>query len=323
MHQFYFFIYLICLLSGCSGDHGAKEQKSISYDWENHTPFTTGYQTVGLHISDHYNPVPLEKGKVDMPEASGLAYSVKNENMIWSHNDSGNPNTIYLIDTTNGEIAARYTITGTSNIDWEDMEIAIDPVTNDSYLYIGDIGDNRELRMNYIIYKFKEPEFKEEHRGQHIQLNPEDFSHIMIQYPDGSHDAESLLVDPKTNDIYLVTKRDVLSLLYVLPFPYKTGYNTNTLYKAGTFSFTQASAGTVSLDGTRIAIKNRQEIFYWEHQTDKSLWETLSQTPEKLPYIGEPQGESIAFDIYNNYFTLSEAWNNQTLPVLYQYLYPR
>lgn len=267
-----------------------------------------------------FYPTPEEKGEVNLSEASGLAYSVKNENMIWSHNDSGHPNVIFLIDAQTGNIMARYTIVGTSNQDWEDMEIAIDPKTQEPYIYIADIGDNAERRSNYRIYKFKEPVYQQDHYGKNIQWTPEDFSQINIMYPDGSHDAESVLVDPKTQDIFVVTKRDVLSTLYVVPFPYKTDESINTMYKVGTFSFREASAGTVSLDGTKIIIKNRQDIFYWEHNPEEYIWETLAQTPTKAPYIGEPQGEAVAFDFDYNYFTLSEALNNSTQPTLYKYI---
>lgn len=324
MNHFYKIIsslFLYAFLIAC--DSTDNQKSDHSYNWANHNPFTTSYQVFGMPFTEDYQTLPEEKGTVNMSEASGLAYSVKNENMIWSHNDSGNANVVYLLDARTGTMMARYTLMGTANHDWEDMEITIDAETKEPYIYVADIGDNNERRQNYRIYKFKEPEYKPEHYGQNIQLTPEDFSKIEVMYPDGSHDAESLLVDPKTKDIFVVTKRDVLSTLYVIPFPYKTDGTVNTMYKVGTFSFREASAGTVSLDGTKIMIKNRQDIFYWKHSPDESIWKTLSQTPEKAPYIGEPQGEAIAFDWENNYFTLSEELNSSTRPILYKYIYKK
>src|SRR5690606_9854226 len=241
----------------CESSDNESTIDDTSYDWEQHVPFTTNYQIFSMPFTEDFEPIPLEKGEVAISEASGLAISVKNKGMIWSHNDSGHANVLFLIDTKTGEIMARYTITGAVNLDWEDMEIAIDPTTGEPYVYVADIGDNGESRPVYSIYKFKEPEYVSEHYGRNIQWSPEDFFRINFTYPDGSHDAESLLVDPKTNDIYLVTKRDYLSTLYVLPFPYKTA-SVNTMVKVGVFSFREASAGTVSLDGTKIMIKNRQ-----------------------------------------------------------------
>lgn len=305
----------------CENSDNDRPMADTSYNWEEHLPFTTNYQIFSMPFTEDFEPIPIEKGKVAISEASGLAYSVKNKDMIWSHNDSGHANVLFLINAKTGEIMARYTIIGTVNNDWEDMEISIDAKTKESYLYVADTGDNNERKLNYKIYRFKEPVYKQEHYGQNIQLTPENLSVINTMYPDGSHDAESLLVDPKTNDIYLVTKRDVRSILYVLPFPYKTDGSVNAMYKAGTFSFREASAGTVSLDGTKIMIKNRQDIFYWQHNPNQHLWETLAQTPVKAPYVGEPQGEAIAFDKDNNYFTLSEALNNNIDPTLYKYIY--
>lgn len=307
-------------LLGCENSDNDAITTKTPYDWEQHQVFTTDYQTFGMNVTEDFDPLPSEKGTVDISETSGLAVSVKNENMIWAHNDSGHANTFFLIDSQTGEIMSRYTIMGSANIDWEDMEIALDSKTQEPYLYVADLGDNKESRVNYTIYKFKEPEYQSEHYGKSVTWTPEDFSRIDLRYPDGSHDAESLLVDPVTQDIYVVTKRDFRSTLYVLPFPYTTE-TTNTMYKVGLFAFKDASAGTVSLDGSKIIIKNRQDIFYWQRSQGQALWEALAETPVKAPYIGEPQGEAVSFDANHNYFTLSEALNDNTKPILYKYNY--
>lgn len=141
---------------------------------------------------------------------------------------------------------------------------------------------------------------------------------IRFRFPDKSHDTEALFVDPVTRDIYLATKRDVVVMVFVLPFP-QTLNQIYDCYHAGNLSFRSASAGTVSADGNRILIKNRQEIFYWERQPGEQLWQTLARVPIKAPYVGEPQGEAICFDTENNYYTLSEALNQQTQPTLFKY----
>ncbi|HSM63104.1 MAG TPA: hypothetical protein VK833_04110, partial [Gillisia sp.] len=214
-----------------------------------------------------------------------------------------------------------YTINGSNNLDWEDMEITIDPKSGEAYLYIGDIGDNAEIRQSYSIYKFKEPVYKEAHSaGGAVSWDPEEFSRIRTKYPDGSHDAETLFVDPFTLDIFLVTKIDVRSTIYIVPFPQNPSAE-NMMYKVGEFSFRSASAGTVSLDGSKILVKNQEEIFYWERVEGESIAEVLQRTPVKAPYIQEPLGEAICFDPLYNYYTLSEELNNTTRPILYKYNY--
>lgn len=315
------YILIPFLLFGCSGDDGKILEENDSFSWEDHVPFSTSYQTFSMPYTDDFEPLPLEIGPVPLSETSGISYSVKNPGMIWAHNDSGHTNTLYLISTENAEIIAQYRITGTVNLDWEDMEIALDAETNEPYIYIGDIGDNSESRPVYTIYKFKEPLYIPQHSQQSfVSWQPEDFSSIKIMYPDESHDAETLIIDPLTMDLFIVTKRGVVSTLYVAPFPQDTE-QTNILFKAGDFSFSNASAGSATLDGEKVVIKNRQEIFYWERTHNESMVQMLERTPLKAPYIGEPQGEAICFDQDYNYFTLSEELNNTTQPILYKYKY--
>src|SRR5690606_8519663 len=74
-------------------------------------------------------------------EASGLAVSRSNPSRIWVHNDSGDPNRLYVIGD-NAEDYGYFWITGTGARDWEDMCIGPGPVNGINYIYVGDIGDN-------------------------------------------------------------------------------------------------------------------------------------------------------------------------------------
>lgn len=308
----------VSVLTSCRQEKEHLPADEPFYDWESHVPFTTSYQTFSMPVTDIYNPVPEVLGEVEISEASGLAYSINNPGMIWTHNDSGHSNTLYLLDAASGQIMTRYKIMESRNLDWEDMEISTGPDPQQVYLYIGDIGDNAERRNEYSIYRFREPVFEADHVGKNINLEAEEFSSISFVYPDGSHDAEGLMVDPATKDIYVVTKRDIVSTLYVLPYPQNTE-NLSVAYKVGAFSFREASAASSAMDGSRVLIKNRQEIFYWERQEGEAMHHMLERTPVKAPYTAEPQGEAICFDPSNNYFTLSEALNSSFMPKLYKY----
>lgn len=313
-------ILILIFIYSCSNDilNTTEDENPYSYDWENHVPFKTDYHPFTLPYTDDYVPTPVEKGGVNLSEASGIAWSMKNPGTIWAHNDSGHSNSIFLLDSKSGEILVRYTIMGTMNLDWEDMELSYGPEEGEHYIYIADTGDNKEKRPHYSIYRFPEPVYDETHKGQHIFLDNLSIDRIWFQFPDGSHDTEAMLVDPLTKDIYLVTKRDVVSMLYVLPYPQPVD-EMYTIFKAGEFSFREASAATSSLSGERVLIKNRQEIFYWKRNPGESMIEMLSKTPVKAPYAGEPQGEAICFDSDYNYFTLSEELNSDTIPSLFKY----
>lgn len=316
----FFLLITVFVLQACSKKGGSStEEVTEGYNWSKHTPFTTSYGTFNMPFSDLYNNTPSSQGYVQMTEASGIAWSVVNPGYIWAHNDSGHTNSIYLINVETGAIVATYQVDGTVNMDWEDIEVAKGPVNGVSYIYISDTGDNDQKKGSYSIYRFEEPKLLPEHVGKLNRINNIPVDRIVFAYPDGSHDAEAMLVDPETKDIFLITKRDVVSILYVLPYPQKINEAGAACYKAGSFSFRQASAANCSADGNKVLIKNRQEIFYWERLPGESMVQLLERTPVKVPYAGEVQGEAICFDLQNNYYTLSEKADYPDYPILYKY----
>ena len=79
-------------------------------------------------------------------ESSGLQMA---GNYLWSFNDGGGAAAIYRIDTLTNTILQTVNLTGTTNVDWED--IAFDG----KYFYIGDFGNNGYgARRDLKIYKF-------------------------------------------------------------------------------------------------------------------------------------------------------------------------
>lgn len=95
------------------------------------------------------DPVPMGRISSALYETSGIA--VTESNTIWSHNDSGNSNEIFCMDT-NGVVLRSITITNAENVDWEDM--TIDAAGN---LYINDAGNNNNDRHDLKILKIPDP----------------------------------------------------------------------------------------------------------------------------------------------------------------------
>ena len=82
------------------------------------------------------------------------------------------------------------------------------PERNQSYLYIGDIGDNSERRSEIIVYRVPEPTITAADASS-TKSKPrvtESAEAIHLRYPDGKHDAETLMVHPVTGSLFIVTK---------------------------------------------------------------------------------------------------------------------
>ena len=138
-------------------------------------------------------------------EQSGLARSVGDTNVFWSHNDSGNPPQLFAMDST-GAARGRWTVAGATNSDWE--AIAVGPCETGACVYFADVGDNGAHRNTVSIWRVPEPTPMAPEQANRDVAWPTtgSASRLRIRYPDGAHDVEAVWVSPDTN-IWLLTKR--------------------------------------------------------------------------------------------------------------------
>jgi hypothetical protein len=158
--------------------------------------------------SDYNFPIHLaDLENQSIKESSGIAASKRNANLFWTHNDSGDEPFIYAFDRK-GKHRGVWRVTGASARDWEDIAVGPGPERNRSYIYLGDIGDNSGNRDEIVVYRIPEPLVTSADSSSSNQ-NPgttEPSNAIRLKFPDGKHDAETLLVHPTTGDLYVVTK---------------------------------------------------------------------------------------------------------------------
>ncbi|MGB3781219.1 MAG: hypothetical protein WA960_22830, partial [Tunicatimonas sp.] len=238
------------------------------------------------------------------------------------HNDSGGDPKVYLI-SDRGTTQATYSLLGANSRDWEDIAAGPGPVAGETYLYVGDIGDNNAQHAIKTVYRFVEPLAADSLPGNVIR--PVDA--IRFVYPDGPRDAETLLVDPFTKDLYVLSKRDKFVHVYRAAFPQNTE-SIDTLELLGQLPRQQVGileqlvGGDISADGKEVLLKSYVQVFYWQRADGKTPLVDLLQTePQVLTYRPEPQGEAIGFATDGSgYFTLSEAQSGIE-PRLY--FYPR
>jgi len=240
-------------------------------------------------------------GEVDkrLEEASGLAASAAHPGFLWTLNDNGNPPEVFLIDQ-HARIRLECSLANARNRDWEDIAIGPGPKDGKTYVYVADIGDNEAQYDFKVIYRFEEPVLS---RGKKIVIS--DYDTLALRMPDGKRDAETVLIDPLTNDLFIVTKRENDVGLYRSPNPFTQ--DTATLKKAATLHLTSIVAGSISADGQEVLLKNYGQIFYWKRSNNESLPDLLAKEPITLNYEREPQGEAIAWSRDGSeFYTLGE-----------------
>ncbi len=253
----------------------------------------------------------------NLKEISGIVASIKNPGCFWVHNDSGDAR-IFLINST-GKLVATVYLDRIKCRDWEDIAIGPGPFDSETYIYIGDIGDNNSGNILKYIYRFKEPIINTQFLAQYATLERNTIDVITYQYYDGNRDAEILMIDPLTRDLYVVTKRETSVYIYTFAYPQSTTETFLVKKASVTLPFRMTNGGDISANGTEILIKNLTNVFYWKRADGETIIGALSRKATILPYIEEPQGEAIAWlRDGTGYVTVSEI-NNSIKPVLYMY----
>jgi hypothetical protein len=129
-------------------------------------------------------------------------------------NDSGHAPVLYVVDSRTGRTIGRTTYADRA----EDVE-ALAPGRGPSAgtVWVGDIGDNRARRASVRVYRIVP-------RTGDRRVDAPSYE---LTYPDGPHDAESLVVDP-AGRLFVITKGLLGGTVYVAP-PALSATNPNRL----------------------------------------------------------------------------------------------
>jgi hypothetical protein len=237
-------------------------------------------------------------------EASGMVASRDHAGVLYAHNDSGDSARVFVFDAA-GTSLATLSLSGVTPVDWED--IAIGPCAAGSCLYVGDIGDNGLVRATKTIYRFSEPV------APSGATSIADVEAFPFTYPNGMHNAETLLVHPTTGDVYVVTKENVgaPSVVFKFPQPLVAG-QTATLVEVVTLPFptgTQpdVSGGDIDPCGSSVLLRLGSEALY-VLEPSGAFDTAFSAAPRELPIASEANGEAITWDADGaGYLTVSEG----------------
>jgi hypothetical protein len=243
-----------------------------------------------------------------LAEASGLAASRAHDGILYAHNDSGDSARVFMIGT-DGALRTILKITGAKSNDWEDL--AVGPCPGGSCVFLADIGDNAKNRDNYRIYRVPEPA---------IDATTAAADTFKVEYPDGSHNAETLLVDGN-GALYILTKEDSGPVqLYALGVP---GVPGSVLQAVPVATFTPALSGDRVTGGDffagecpQLAIRTYGGVALFRGSAGEGPAELIRRVPTLLRSPNELQGESVAFSKQGNaLYTVSEGAS----PMLHRY----
>ncbi len=273
--------------------------------------------------SSKYTP-PVVRGKIessDITESSGLAASKCQAGVLWTHNDSGDDAYIFAIDTQ-GKDLGTWKVPNAENLDWEDIA-ATKALDGKCFIYIGETGDNKRSRAERTVYRVAEPAVSESQKSS--RKNPQMAANadvLKYTYPEGSHDAESLAVHPKSGDIYVLTKRlSGPAGIYRI----KPNFNTGAIVKADKIGDIAVPAipnglltgADISPDGRSVIIcdyAGGYELNLPENSNNfDDIWK---QKPEPVDLGDRKGGESVCYSADGkSIFATSEGKHSPVIEV--------
>jgi hypothetical protein len=282
-------------------------------------PIVTGADAPGIALFCAEYASCVAEGRIesdDLDEISGIAASRRRDDVLYVHNDSGDSPRFFAIDRQ-GRTLAEFDlpIEGVSDVE----DIATGPGPGDaSYVYLGDIGDNVARlglglgRSEVRVHRVKEPPLPST-RGARQTLSTVET--LRLVYPDHPHDAEALLVDPLSGDLFIVSKEgDGESRVFRAQAPLDAAA-PRTLEVVASLDFGRGllegnpmvTAADISPDGGRILIRTYSKLFEWRRGRGQSVGAALRGIPRSVPAPQEEQGEAVAFSRkQDGYFTVSE-----------------
>ena len=245
-----------------------------------------------------------------------MVASRHNPGVLWVHNDRARGQ-IYAIGI-NGALLATWDV-GKTVDDVEDIAIGPGPAPELDYLYVGDIGDNAAVRESIRVIRAAEPSVYRYQAAKPTTPNFPLVEKITLVYPDGSHNAEELMVDPWTGDLFIATKESGITRLYRATQAQLIDGATVTLEFILELEFHIVSAGDISPDGREIVLRQEEFAELWTRAPGQTVAQALGGTPTYIPVIGtpvEPNGEAITFASDGlGYYTISEG----VQPVVYYF----
>jgi hypothetical protein len=259
-------------------------------------------------VCDAYGAATLSGTVTDsnLNAISGIAASFANANVLYLHNDRDQPE-FFAVDEQ-GTLLGTFTLGG-AVLDVED--IAVGPCPQGSCVYLADLGDNVTPRQEYQILRVAEPSVTAGSPGADQALSSE---LLIFNYPDGTHNAESLLVDHATQNLYVVTKEtNGPSAVYRLPQTFDAASSAATKIADLTVpgpNDSPATAADAHPCGVAFLLRTNNTLYEFRIAEGEPFESLFAATPNEVPFGDEQQGEAVAYSSDGlRYFTTSEGTN--------------
>ena len=217
-----------------------------------------------------------------LTEISGMTASALHEGIMWVHNDSGDAARLYALDLDDCAVVGELLLRDQNKReiqarDIEGIATGVD-ARGRAVLWVGDIGDNLDSWESVAIYRVREPKNLQKKFARAIEYR--------FTYDDRPHNAEAILADPRSPQVWVVTKQLASGSIYALPLSMSQS-RVNIARRVG-------PAGSLITDAT---MHPEGSGFILRDYFDASVYRGVppGEEVEKFALPAQIQGEAIAF----------------------------
>jgi hypothetical protein len=193
-----------------------------------------------------------------------------------------------------------------------DKEVDLEDVASgaDGALWLGDIGGNTRVRSVISLYRWVPGTIQDAATAGEVVTRtearirrPNRVTRYDLRYPDGAHDAETLLVS-LTGQVVVVTKSATgVAGIYAADLPLAP---VVTLRRVGSLdlrgwlpgrslSALAVTGGAVAPDGVHLALRTHGQALEWDAPDGDVVTALTTGVPRLIALGKAPQGEAIAY----------------------------
>ena len=237
----------------------------------------------------------------ELREISGLTVSRRHRDILWMHDDGGNPSRLFAV-RRDGERIATFRLEGVPKTDWED--ISAFRLDGRDYLLVADTGDNGGLRKTLQLHVVEEP-------AELVNARLRPAWSIVFRWPDGARDCEAVTVDVAARRVLLVSKKRQPPELFAVPL--ERGEGVRVARRIGRLRLpadlavpapegaptplqAQVTAADLAPDGRALAVITYRHLLIWQRRGGDDWATATARLPasHSLPLL--PQAEALGWD---------------------------
>ncbi len=206
-----------------------------------------------------------------------MTASALHSNVMWVHNDSGDVARLYALSLKTCDVVGELTLRNVNARDFEGIARGVDQ-RGRAVLWVGDIGDNLDSWESVAVYRVPEP--------QTLGVRSVRATKFRFTYEDRPHNAETIVADPNSSQLWIVTKQLASGAIYQLPARLSKS-RINIAERVG-------GVGGLVTDGSMNPMGTG---FVLRDYFDAHLYTGLppGDATEKFPLPAQIQGEAIAY----------------------------